>query len=205
MLTQEQIKSLKPGDPVIIEATFCKLDYDGDVVSETTWTTRGVSENCKIIAATSRVSLPSEHGTLVPTPQYDPTRLFKKGDKVRVVECKGRNYTGRKTGDIGTVDRNESPGTAEVEVEFADEDMWEIDPAYLELVTPIEEREPYYVELQGEKKGGLCYTVRKHGGYAESIFYFGKCRSRDEQQAKAAAEAERDRLNAEWRKEQNND
>ena len=150
---------------------------------------------------------PSKPPTLVGTsPKYDPCRRFRKGDKVRVVKCNGRfPYIGWKhiLNQCYTVNSDE--------VEFCKitldlpEAYCPIDAAYLELVTPVEEMERYYIEKHGEKSGGLCYTVHKRGGYAEATFYFGACRTYTEAQAKARAEAERDRLNAEYRKEQSNE
>ena len=184
MLTPEQIRNLKEGDPLIVNVSMKKIDEDGDI-----WIT--VPGCAAHWFPPDSVSLPSEHGTSVPTPKYDPTRLFKKGDKVRVVKCKGRNYTGQTTGEIGIVDRDESPGTASVEVEFADEDMWEIDPAYLELVTPVEDLEPYKLIDSPN-----TYNIVRDSAMVMTIH------KKSHPNAKAAAEAERDRLNAEWRKEQ---
>lgn len=135
-------------------------------------------------------------------PKYDPCRLLRKGDKVQV-----KKRDGRCNGKDGEYLREAFCTVAEDEIRnelvlvLHNATEYRLAPAYLELVTPVEELEPYYVEQQGEKTGDLCFTVRKRNGYAESTFYFGACRSRDEQQAKAAAEAERDRLNAEYRKE----
>lgn len=142
-------------------------------------------------------------------PKYDPTRKFRRGDVVRVVERHGRYQPNIPWDELWkglcTVAEDEDFCNNLVKVRSEDgreklSHWW-----YLELVTPVEELEPYYVEQQGEKTGGLCFTVRKRNGYAESTFYFGACRSRDEQQAKAAAEAERARLNEEYRKEQSHD
>lgn len=80
------------------------------------------------------------------TSKYDPCRMFKKGDRVEVVKYKGRN---------GSMDT--SVATLAVVIEDEEEDGWiyiqakgsnkidTIDPAYLELVTPVEELEPYRV------------------------------------------------------------
>jgi hypothetical protein len=69
------------------------------------------------------------------------------------------------------------------------------DPCYLELVTPVEELEPYiireYADFYAVEKDGAQYSIFFKGSYHDN--------------AKKAAEAERDRLNAEWRKEVEND
>ena len=205
MLTPEQIKNLKPGDPVIIEATFYKLDYDGDVIGETTWTTRGVSEKCKIIAATSCVSLPSEivnrQSSIVN--KYDPTRLFKKGDKVQP--------RGGKTvlaSEYGFVTFHELAGQYEVYEDEARGTVTLIVNGHacfvsafaLELITPVEDLEPY-IMLENVPSNSI--EVRdKRTNKVEATFYFGKDHAYTFEQAATRAEAERDRLNEEWRKEQ---
>ena len=199
MITEEQIKKLKPGDPLIIHGVFESMDTDGDFIIETLFNSN--KEEIKDLSSYSPscVSLPEK-------PKYDPCRPFKEGDIVRYVERAGRSYVdappvGATCRVCGGEDR---VGMVCVEFKFSENEesaRHEVPFYYLELVTPVE-IEPYYVERQGEKSGGLCYTVHKHGGYVESTFYFGKYRSRDEQQAKAAAEAECKRLNDEWRKEQ---
>jgi hypothetical protein len=130
-----------------------------------------------------------------PAPKYDPCRKFRKGDKVRVVEYKGRNYTNVDTGKEGVVSRNETGADPAIEVVFDDDDLWDVDPAYLELVTPAEEHELYYVEDVGN-----AWAVRKSedcGMYSTQAWFSKKRHPR----AKEAAEAECDRLNAAYRKE----
>lgn len=139
-------------------------------------------------------------------PKYDPRRLFRKGDAVRPVERYGRKPDDGAPENVicEVVEDERKNGT--VPIRYRGKNgisvRFTVTALYLELVTPVEELEPYYVEQQGEKTGGFCFTVRKRTGYCESTFYFGAARSRDKQQAKAAAEAECDRLNAEYRKEQ---
>lgn len=48
----------------------------------------------------------------------------------------------------------------------------------------------------------IGYEIAQADGLTEAIFYGGENNRRTLKEAKAAAEAERDRLNAEWRKEQ---
>jgi hypothetical protein len=81
-------------------------------------------------------------------------------------------------------------------VAFGDDDFWDVDPAYLELVTPVEALDPYYVEDVGN-----AWAVRKPEdcGMYSTQAWFSKERH---PHAKEAAEAECDRLNAEYRKEQ---
>ena len=135
-------------------------------------------------------------------PKYDPNREFKKGDKVRVVERHGRYQPNIPCDELWkglcTVAEDEDFCNNLVKVRSEDgreklSHWW-----YLELVTPVEELEPYYVKniIKG-------YAVCKMGAGdldASCVFW-----SKYHPNARAAAEAERDRLNAEWRKEQSND
>jgi hypothetical protein len=65
---------------------------------------------------------------------------------------------------------------------------------HLELITPVEEMEPYIVV-----DAHTHWDVADKNMKAVAIYSKG-----NHPQAKAAAEAERDRLNAEYRKEQSN-
>ena len=64
MLTPDQIKNLTYGDPIIISATFRRIDYEGDIWFKlpgcNAWKDR-------LYIDPEFVSLPSEHGTSVPT------------------------------------------------------------------------------------------------------------------------------------------
>ena len=140
-------------------------------------------------------------------PKHDPTRLFKNGDRAQVVERNGRTPTcfpvGRiKVGDIVTVAENEA---GDVFIKVLTEDGHEMMVPWfmLELVTPVEELKPYSVE---ESCGGAnlhCFILKR--GKKHLSYYLYKAGNANHyytrEEAKAAAEAERDRLNAEWRKE----
>lgn len=190
MLTEEQIKNLKPGDTVLVEAEVAsRLEY-GAIV------THGCITHA--LLASKLYPLPSEHGTSVPTPKHDPCRLFKKGDKVRIVEYKGRSYSKyweKRLGQILTVTWSEDENTS------PEVDEQTIDPSYLELVTPVEEIESFGVRYSTDRDCAEVY----HRRYKNTVAaFYCKCGITREQ-AEEHAEAERDRLNAEWRKEQNND
>ena len=139
---------------------------------------------------------------------------------MRVVERDGRkppfcNYIN--LGEIYTVVSDENDG--DVLLETCDK-VDAIDWFYLELVTPVEELEPYYIETETfdyeirnenddpdiksivafhvkfqDPDEGLILNVKS---YYESYVYL-------REHAEADAEAERVRLNAEWRKEQNHE
>lgn len=131
-----------------------------------------------------------------PAPKYDPCRLLRRGDRVQV---KRRN--GRSNGKHGEYLREAYCLVAEDEERnelvrvFHNSSEYLLDPAYLELVTPVEELEPYYVEEEGHS-----WCIRKPGpsDIYSTLAWFSKKRH---PHAKAAAEAECARLNAEYRKE----
>ena len=130
-------------------------------------------------------------------PKHDPCRLFKKGDIVEM-DTHGRDIaasmkkSGVELGKRYTVTEDENNTGY---VSFIGEDGIEHHSMFfwLKLVTPVEELEPYelvettdYWSVEKENKE-LCLFWKKH-----------------HHNAKKAAEDERDRLNAEWRKEQAN-
>lgn len=127
-------------------------------------------------------------------PKYAPNRLFRKGDKVRVVEWNGRDIA--RVGQIGYVVSNECNSRVELSI-----DGWKNSVYYpachLELVTPVEEREPYKVEESIFIKDE--WKVWKDGGDETQTLIATYTLAHPN--AKAAAEAECDRLNAEYGKE----
>ena len=131
-----------------------------------------------------------------PAPKYDPCRLFRKGDRVQV---KRRN--GRCSGKYGEYLREAYCLVAEDEDKnelvrvFHNSSEYRLDPAYLELVTPVEEFEPYRLE----HRPGEWLVVKKDNKLILSSYNVGIHTN-----AKAAAEAECARLNAEYRKEREN-
>lgn len=203
MLTVEQIKSLKKGDRVLAEVEVteicCKEFIEAvhpayiDDKEELRYSGDNFHRSC--------LSLPPN--------KHNPCRKLKKGDKARVVERYGRTPVrfpdGKiKVGDIVTIAEDEGYNLF-MYVVFKGSEKIAIPWFFLELVTPVEELEPYSVE---ESCGGAnlpCFMLKrgeKHlsyylykAGYANHFY------TREE--AKAAAVAERDRLNAEYGKEQN--
>ena len=192
-MTLEEVKKLKRGDEIFIRAKFVRVFDDGDVLFTHT-NTNGDEEVVKTEEYThsGNVILPSE---VQPAPKYDPCRRFKKGDKVRVI--KERN--GRKTPACGAICPGKSYTVSDDEKDgdvmlrtcnwMHDCISWD----WLELVTPVEEDEPYSVEESSD-----YYSVEKEGN---ELCTFWK----DVHPApREGAEAECKRLNAEYRKEQNN-
>lgn len=225
MLTQEQIKKLKPGDPLIVHGKFEGIDRDGDIIIEAK-TTDSFSD--EVVKDTkyfhiSCVSMPPEkpieifHTTKIPEvyPKYDPCRKFRKGDMVRYCAPDGRIYADRgslrehiKNRDLTHVVRDEQEnGRVGVYDPLDEENPYYVPAHSLELVTPVEELEPYFV---GESENSYDLFRRtdngnqlrtsfwwKHNPYPEKL-------EMTEEEAKAVAEAECARLNEEYRKEQNN-
>lgn len=143
--------------------------------------------------------------TVIPEayPKYDPRRKFRKGDKVRSKQVNGRWYScsdKEYTGQLLTVTEDEGTEDTDSIVYVAPNGItsWTSDPAYLELVTPVEELGPFAVECDEDEKE-YSVTIRSKFvcsyPYDSDSFY-------TEEHAKAAAEAECARLNAEYRKEQ---
>lgn len=131
-------------------------------------------------------------------PKYDPNRIFRKGDKVSPCAWQDRVPTAR----MGACCIIPKPGTYEVLTDELHEmvslrygeDTIKMHICFLELVTPVEELEPYIV-----------VDAHTHWDVADKNMKTVAMYSKGTHpNAKAAAEAERDRLNAEHRKEQNN-
>lgn len=137
-------------------------------------------------------------------PKYDPCRKFRKGDKVRVVEWNGRRpqcvaLLGKET----IVLRDESSLGVRIQIGESGESYCTPEPCFLELVTPVEELESYHLnEIYDIDDGKLIGYEVARVDTRDAIFYGGENHLRTIEQAKERAEAERDRLNAENRKEQ---
>jgi hypothetical protein len=127
-------------------------------------------------------------------PKYDPCRKFRERDVVTPRLVNGRSYNNlheEYMGKLLTVVRDEEKHS-NIYVQ-CDGDEFTIDPAYLELVTPVEELKQYFVAYDDR-----FYHVHKKGEDAAlAVYYEAK-----HPHAKEAAQAECDRLNAEYRKEQ---
>ena len=143
-------------------------------------------------------------------PKYDQNRMFRKGDIVRL-----REYNGRKPYDFWHKQVIKNYGAKldtvlEDELDSGNVDIFQDAPideltvrvhsCHLELVTPVEELEPYRI---GKSDYNGFVNIEKKGKIIAMIPYGKELHEhKTEEQALAAAEAERDRLNAEHRKEQ---
>ena len=197
-MTNEEIKQLKPGDEIFIRARYKDRLRDGDVLFSHSITNADDKEKeyAEWYTHPENVisSLSSPENVIKNTetdPKYDPFRLFKKGDRVRIVKYAGRCYTTFWESFVGVEMYVETSETAYSlpEVETA-KGLQPIDPAYLELVTPVEEWSPYGVEKNIH--GWIVYK----DNYGNVVANFNNTHPH----AKEAAEAECARLNAEYRK-----
>lgn len=193
MITDEQIKNLKPGDTVLVEAKVNCVKATGV----------DVTHGC--------ISHPLPFNELYPVPEqpkYDPCRKFKEGDIVDYRRIYGRDFDTVPDPEdykFARVFSSEEEELGMVGVEFiaayGGEDIcFDVPWFHLELVIPVEELNPYSIIVQPE--GYHCVRIMKEKRIHSSI-PFGKeeCVCRTLEEAKAVAEAERDRLNAEHRKE----
>ena len=129
-----------------------------------------------------------------------PCRFFRKGDEVRVVnERAGRipPLCGDiEPGGVYIVSDDEDGGDVMLAV---NDSFGCIDWFWLELVTPVEAMEPY---VTCENVLMSCIEVRNcRTNKVEAVFYYGEGHAYTFDSAAYASCAERDRLNAEWRKE----
>lgn len=201
-LTEEQIKNLKPGDPVIIHGTFWDNSTQGDIIVTCPTMYAGeVVQDRKYIHPTC-CYLPS--GDL----KHDPCRKFKKGDIVRVVEKAGRLPAFLKAivpGNIYKVNSNEDKNYQEVLLDTGIAGGELINWYYLELITPIDGTLPYYmvekdiefqIRMRAEGEDCLISTFRFKNIVEGYKRYYDMLPSM--RQAREAAEAELNRLNEEY-------
>lgn len=132
-------------------------------------------------------------------PKYDPCRLLKKGDRVQV---KMRN--GRCNGKDGEYLREAFCTVAEDETQnelvrvLHNATEYRLDPAYLELVTPVAEQGSYSVR---HNDAHAAYSIYGPYGLSAANYFYGDRYPYSKHSAEAAAYAECDRLNAAYRKE----
>lgn len=140
--------------------------------------------------------------------RHNPNRLYRKGDIVEI-DTHGRNIAaslkkaGVALGKRYTVTEDESD-TGHVSFAGDDCNVYHSMFFWLKLITPVEELEPYFIE-ESHDGATIVLTVRSipNGegiafrycpGWGGNVFH-------SEEQFRQHAEAERDCLNAEHRKE----
>lgn len=203
-LTPEQIKNLKPGDIIDIRGFVNLPLYNGNILVELRYEFDNRILPAYKTISTEFISLPGEPEE---KPKYDPCRLFRKGDIVRLKEWNGRcpalPADWKFDNGLFKVHADEKFNSS-VEITRENSDAVYIAPiCFLELVTPVEELEPYSVV---RPENYQCVRIMKEKMIHSSIpFDEEECVYRTLEEAKAAAETERDRLNAEYRKEHGND
>ena len=201
-LTEEQIKNLKPGDIVDIHG-FVNLPLcDGNILVELRYEFDHRTLSAYNRISTEFISLPGEPEK---KPKYDPCRLFRKGDIVRLKEWNGRcpalpeNW--KFDDGLFEVHVDEKFSSSVAITRENSKDIYLAPICFIELVTPVEELEPYSVEAH-ENGECECFVVMR-GKQCVAIYPYGTRETRyykKAEQAKVAAETECDRLNAEYRK-----
>lgn len=204
MITEEQIKNLKKGDKLLVDAYFVE-EIDGYYIRFSL--TPPYAFGSRLFSTISScVSLPSEK------PKHDPYRRFREGDRVSPCAWQDRAPTAR-MGECCIIPK---PGIYEVLTDELHEmvslryggETIKMHICFLELVTPVEEIEPFYLdEITDEDEDEEqyhCFMIKTLKGEDKIRTYYSN-KFETIAQTKAAAEAERDRLNAEHRKDQNDD
>ena len=193
-----KLEDIKVGETYLLPITVTAIEKSG-------WIETTTCNNNGYFHTPSEVKtlLPNGTKNTEPAPKYDPCRLFKKGDKARIVSYKGRCYdcdTSRHEGDIVTINVNESELEQEDLISVrVDDDFFYTDPAYLELVTPVEELEPYIVR---HNEVHSAWSIYGPFNLSAVNYFYGERYPYTKDTAKKAAQAECNRLNAEYRKEQ---
>lgn len=153
---------------------------------------------------TSRISYFYEQLSLpLHQPKHSPTRLFKKGDKVRIVEWNGRKDC--RNGMEATVLSNERGCFVDIECMIKELKVELTYPAcQLELIIPVEELEPYSVHEENmHNRWNVIKDKYVHGIHAMFPYKnIGNSDLMSREEAKARADEYCARLNDEWRKEE---
>ncbi len=196
-MNKEEAYNLKAGQEIFVKARFSYINTEEEIRC-TTKETDG--KDWIIYSNISNVFTAQPTGNEEDAenkPKYDPCRLFKNGDRVTPKEVNGRHPGNR--GAIFTVRQDEAESGRNILLTLDGHiGSITIDAAYLELVTPVEELMPYSI---GKSDYNGFVNIEKKGKIIAMIPYGKELHEhKTEEEALAAAEAERDRLNAEYRK-----
>lgn len=147
--------------------------------------------------------LSPENGTknTEPAPKYDPCRKFLKGDKVRIREWHGRKPEDNTKNKIWEVMYDEGDYVDIKHDSYGHHEKRIISTCFLELITPVEELEPFYVCENTESKSFEVRRKEDHKVQA-AFYYFDKDDTHAKSEAAKATLEHCDRLNAKNRKEQ---
>lgn len=191
-MTKEEAMKLAPGSIILVEAIAKRVEGDGVVAVSLHGDSRWHNYAFDHVYAKPEM------------PKHDPRRLFRKGDKVQ--PRSGKNVLASEYGFVTLHDlvgqyevkEDEARGTVSL---IVNGHACFVSAFALELVTPVEELRPFTVV----HKPALQHFQINHGKLNYMTFPYGLHKSNGWYHtittAKAAAEAECDRLNAEWRKE----
>ena len=191
------IEDIKVGETYLLPVTVSAIEKDGwsYVASYSDYVYKLAPEEVETLLQTGIKNTPT-------APKYDPCRMFRKGDIVTPKERNGRIPWGKDSKLVVVADERMAGVTVRDE-ETGEEHF--ICALFLELVTPVEELEPYHLnEIYDIDDGKLIGYEVARGDTRDSIFYGGENHLRTIAQAKAAAETECKRLNEEYIKEKNN-
>lgn len=201
-LTEAQLYNLAVGDEVIVHGKCEDVYGNEDIRVNTYWTVSGEKREQSFLVHSSYVSLPPEK------PKYDPCRLFRKGDIVRLTEWNGRcpalPEDWKFDNGLFKVHVDEKFSSAVAITRENSKDIYLAPICFLELVTPIEELEPYSIEEEtafaGDETYGIIHIYYNHNCGRDKVRTFYENGPESWDYTKAAAEAECDRLNADHRK-----
>lgn len=188
-MTEDEIKGLTTGDNVYVRAMVLYVDKRG---RECRVCVYGADDDEWAGYAKAEDMYRALPEKAVTNTKWAPFRRLRKGDRVQLVAQMRRKIARLSHGVVYEVKEDESDfGT--VEVWTFEHETYELYPyGIFELVAPVEDLEPYSVQETMSHDGwqivrdGLplvIYDAQRHPN------------------AKASAEAERDRLNSEYRKE----
>ena len=179
-------KNIKVGGIGNLRVTVVNVDEDGWFKFRTD------EKNIAFILSPDEVAQ-----AFTPLPKYDPCRPFREGDIVTPCQVKGRWCSSAWKGRAGMhfIVTKDEDGEATMRVKDPDSVTDQlVDVAYFQLVSPIEEQEPYSVS---ENIHGWVVFKDTPGNVVANF-------NNTHPNAKAAAEAECDRLNEQYGKEQDN-
>ena len=195
-MNKEEAMKLAPGSIILVEAIAKCVEGDGVVAVSLHGDNRWHNYAFDHVYAKPEM------------PKHDPRRLFREGDVAEVVMRDGRKPgDGAPVGITVSVASDETNGMVRICHRYgAIREAYTVSALFLRLLRPVEELEPYYVT---EKNG--YFEVRHEKGRVDCIIatynfrWEGYCREMWEllpskESAKAEAEAECDRRNAEYRK-----
>lgn len=200
-MNYEEARKLKKGTPILIRTKAVSVDVAGDIVYET----RARDQEYEVMYTKTGYQYADIQTSEQALDADFPERLFKKGDKVRSKKLRGRYYSSaaqRYADCILTVESDEitSSRDGEIWVTTEDDDTWNTDPVYLELVTPVEETpeynaRKYTVHEVRSGPGKIDFFAIRKGDITVAAFFCDNDKSLSEDEARVEAEYECDRLN----------